>query len=79
MSYLAAQALAGAVDGEVGAGDFGSCGQVPELGGIEVGIGVRIDDLAAGLAVEMHVLVEVCAVAGLAALEVNKFDKPVRR
>ena len=55
--------LAGAMDGEVGAGDFGASREVPELGGVEIGGWVGVDDLAAGLTMEMDVLVEVRAVA----------------
>lgn len=62
------------MDGEVGAGDAGAFGEVPELGGVEIGRRVGIDDFAAGFAVEMDVLVEIGAVAGLAALEVDELD-----
>jgi hypothetical protein len=68
--------IAGAVDGEIGAGDAGAFGEVPELGGVKIGGGMSVDDFAAGFAVEMNVLVEVRAVAGLAALEVDLLDQP---
>lgn len=75
---LGGAGLADAVDGEVGAGDSGAFGQVPELRRVEVGGRMRVDDLAALFAVEMDVLVQVRAVTGLSALEVDKLDQPGR-
>ena len=66
------------MDGEVGAGDAGARGEVPELSGVEIGGGVRVDDFAAGLAMEMDVLVEIGAVAGLATFEVDELDEARR-
>lgn len=70
--------LAGAVDGDVHAGDFGAFGQVPELGGVKFSGGVGVDHFPAGLAVEMDVLVQVGAVARLAALKVHLLDEAGR-
>ena len=69
--------FADSMDGEVRSCDPGAFGEVPELGGVEIGRRVGVDDFAAGLAVEMDVLVEVRAVAGLAALEVDLLDEAV--
>ena len=54
--------------------DVAAIDQAQRRRGIEVGIGMRVDDLAAGLAVEMDVLMEIRAVAGLAAIQLNLFD-----
>ena len=67
--------IAGAVDGEVGAGDAGAFGQVPKLRRVEIAGRMGVDDLAAGFAVEMDVFVEIGAVARLAAFEVDKLDE----
>ncbi len=69
---------AGAVDGDIQARNFSARRQVPVLKGIHLGCRVHIDHLAAGLAVEMYVLVQVCAVAGLATLQVDLSDEAVR-
>jgi hypothetical protein len=60
--------FAGAVDGDVHAGDFSAFGKIPEFGGVKVGGWVGIADFSAGLAVKMNVLVEVGAVATLTSL-----------
>lgn len=70
-------AFANSMDGEVRPCDFGAFGEVPELGGVEIGGRVGVDDLAAGFAVEMDVLVEVGAVAGLATFELYLLDESV--
>ncbi len=69
--------VAGTVDGEVGAADAGAFGQVPKHGGVEIAGWMGVDDLATGFAMEVDVLVEVRAVAGLAALEVDELDQAV--
>ena len=74
---LGGAGLAGAVDGEVGAGDFGALREVPEGGGVEIGGGMRVDDFSAGFAVEMDVLVEIGAVTRLAAIKLDLLDQAV--
>lgn len=69
--------VAGAVDGEVGAAHASAFREIPEFGWVEIAGGVGVDDFAAGLAVKMDVLVEIGAVAGLAALEVDELDQAV--
>ena len=69
--------LAGAVDGDVHAGDFGAGREVPEFGRVKVRRWVGIDDFATAIAMEMDVLVQVGAVAGLAALELDLTDQAV--
>ena len=47
------------------------------MGGVEGFDGVGVGDAAAGLAVEVDVLLDVGAVAGLGALDLNEFDEAV--
>ena len=70
--------FAGAMNGEVGAGDFGAGGEIPEFGGVKVGRGMGIADIAAGLAVKVDVLVQIGTVAGLPTLELDLLDESVR-
>jgi hypothetical protein len=65
------------VDGDISAIDLGSGGQCPILGWTKVSGRVRICDLTALLAVEMDVLMEIGAVAGLPALQMNLLDEAV--
>ena len=69
--------VAGAVDGEIRSGDAGSFRQVPKLGGDEIAGWMGVDDFAAGLAVEVNVLVEVRTIAGLSALKLNLLNQSV--
>ena len=67
---------ADAVDRDIGAADAGSGGELPELRGVECHLmRVGVADLSAGVAVEMDVLVEVGAVAGLRALDMDGLDE----
>lgn len=67
---------ADAMDGDIGTADAGSGRQLPELGGVEDGIfRMGVADFAACVAVEMDVLVEVRAVAGLRPLDMHLLDQ----
>jgi hypothetical protein len=65
------------MDGNFSAGDFGACGEVPELGGVEGLDGVGVGDEAAGFAMEVDVLLDIGAVAGLGAIDLDEFDEAV--
>ena len=65
------------MDGDFGVGDLGAGGELPEVGGVEGFDGVGVGDAAAGFAVEMDVLLNVGAVAGLGALDLDEFDEAV--
>lgn len=66
------------MNGEFCAGDFCAWRQVPKQSWVEVRGGQSIDNLTARLAVEMHMLVQVCTIAGLATLKMHLLDKPGR-
>lgn len=66
-----------AVDGDVGMGDGGACGEVPELAWIKRLDGVGVGDTATGFAVEVDVFLDVGAVAGLGALDLYELDEAV--
>ena len=64
------------MDGHVGASDLRTGRKLPELAGIEGdSLRMRIADFTAGVAVEMDMLVQVGAVAGLGAIHIHLFDQ----
>lgn len=65
------------MDGDCGVGDGGACGEGPEEGGVEGFEGMGVGDAAAGFAVEVDVLLDVGAVAGLGAFDLDEFDEAV--
>ena len=82
LSVLSLASLAGAsgtdaVNGDFGVGDLGAGGELPEVGGVEGFDGVGIGDEAAGFAMKVDVLLDVGAVTGLSALNLDEFDQSV--
>lgn len=65
------------MDGDFGVGDGGACGEVPEESGVEGFEGMGVRDAAAGFAVEVDVFLDVGAVAGLGAFDLDEFDEAV--
>ena len=65
------------VDGDFGVGDSGSFRQLPELAWVQGLDGVGVGDGAAGGAMEMDVLLDVGAVTGLGALDLDELDEAV--
>lgn len=65
------------MDGNFCVGDGGACGEVPKKGGVERLDGVSVGDAAASFAVKVDVFLDVGAVAGLGAFDLDQFDEAV--